>query len=101
MATAASDATTFEITQILASRRDCDGDEWVLVQWGCTWVLRSAVADGVLIDEFGGKAKLIQSIQIPIEAGSQTETDAVEHRRRRVSSGANPIAKDQRDTPEF
>ena len=93
------DESKFEVTQILASRRDRDGDEWLLVQWGCTWVLRTAMAEGPLLDDFVSKAKLIQSMQIPIEAGSQTEADAAAHSRRKETAD-EPSPKQQRESSE-
>ena len=71
--------TTFEVTQILATRFDSDNDEWMLVQWGCTWVLKSALADGQLLRDYLDKPKLSQSgtrVHIPIENGTQTQADA-------------------------
>lgn len=67
----------FEVTQILASRCDSDGDEWLLVQWGCTWILRAGMTAGPLLEEFVHKPKLSQlSVRIPIEEGTQTAFDA-------------------------
>ena len=73
----------FEVTQILASRLDCENDEWVLVQWGCTWVLRSALEEGQLLTEYLAKEKLLQRVRLPVEAGTQTEVDAAVVKRRR------------------
>ena len=94
---AQNDESKFEVTQILASRRDRDGDEWLLVQWGCSWVLRTAMAEGPLLDDFVSKAKLMQSMQIPIEAGSQIEADAAAHSRRQETAD-EPSPKLQRDS---
>ena len=76
------DHAMFEVTQILASRVDTAGDQWVLVQWGCSWVLRSGIADGPLLTEFNDKAKLFQRVNVPIEAGSQLEVDAAAYLQR-------------------
>ena len=75
--------TMFEVTQILATRKDSENDEWVLVQWGCTWVLRSALEEGHLLTEYLAKEKLVQRVHVPVEAGTQTELDAAVLKRRR------------------
>ena len=73
----------FEVTQILATRFDADNDEWLLVQWGCTWMPRSAMAGGLMLHEYLIKPKLSTiRVHIPIEAGTQTASDA-DHCRKR------------------
>ena len=70
----------FEITQILATRVDSNGIEWLLVQWGCTWIPQSQMADGHLRTQYLKKPKLVQGgarFHIPVEDGQQTAEDAV------------------------
>ena len=69
----------FEVSQILATRFDIDNDQWLLVQWGCTWIPRSSIEDGKLLQDYLAKPMLSQSgtrVHIPIEEGQQTAVDA-------------------------
>lgn len=78
----------FEVTQILASRFDCDDDQWLLVQWGCTWIPRSSLEDGPLLQAYLVKPMLSQSgtrVHIPIEEGQQTSLDAAAFYRRKAA----------------
>ena len=98
--------TTFEVTQILATRFDSDNDEWMLVQWGCTWVLKSALADGQLLRDYLDKPKLSQSgtrVHIPIEDGTQTQVDAdafyKRKERKKQPPADEPSSTSEHDTP--
>ena len=73
----------FEVTQILATRIDSDNDEWLLVQWGCTWIPRSAMMGGMMLHDYLIKPKLSTTrVHIPIEEGTQTAADADQCRKR-------------------
>ena len=81
MATIDTD-TVFEVTEILASRLDLGGKKWYLVQWGCSWVPHSAMADGRIKDAWIAKTKLsptVARVTIPdaeCEQASQSSDDS-------------------------
>ena len=57
----------FEVTQIMASRIDDGGDQWFLVQWGCTWIPRSALVEGPIKTAWMASTKIQTPVTIPEE----------------------------------
>ena len=62
----------FEVTQILATRVDSSGEEWLLVQWGCTWIPQSKMASGAMHTEYLKKPKLVACCAACARFGADT-----------------------------
>jgi hypothetical protein len=66
----------FEVTQIMASRFDDAGNQWFLVQWGCTWIPRSALEEGPVKTAWMHSTKINTQVTIPEEQYESSDDDA-------------------------